>query len=108
MGTRRHLAVRLQELTRVGKVDKLKGYEIVKAVVLEPLQFSVEEELMTPSFKLRRPQLQVCTLGLYGVELALEDRSTRDCGNTSTQCVVPASPQATVQMNAAHLFVYVA
>ena len=50
---------RTQELTRVGKEDKLKGYEIVKAVALEPVQFSVEDDLMTPSFKLRRPQLQV-------------------------------------------------
>ncbi|PNW73635.1 hypothetical protein CHLRE_13g566650v5 [Chlamydomonas reinhardtii] len=48
----------LAELTRVGKEDKLKGYEIVKAVALEPVQFSVEDDLMTPSFKLRRPQLQ--------------------------------------------------
>ncbi|KAG2439883.1 hypothetical protein HYH02_010513 [Chlamydomonas schloesseri] len=48
----------LAELTRVAKEDKLKGYEIVKAVVLDPVQFSVEEDLMTPSFKLRRPQLQ--------------------------------------------------
>ncbi|KXZ49465.1 hypothetical protein GPECTOR_21g691 [Gonium pectorale] len=48
----------LAELTRVGKDDKLKGYEIVKAVHLESVQFSVEDDLLTPSFKLRRPQLQ--------------------------------------------------
>ncbi|EFJ51208.1 hypothetical protein VOLCADRAFT_73402 [Volvox carteri f. nagariensis] len=48
----------LSELVRVGKEDKLKGYEIIKAVHLDHVQFSVEEDLMTPSFKLRRPQLQ--------------------------------------------------
>ncbi|GLC41297.1 hypothetical protein PLESTB_001078100 [Pleodorina starrii] len=48
----------LSELVRVAKEDKLKGYEIVKAVHLDSVQFSVEEDLMTPSFKLRRPQLQ--------------------------------------------------
>ncbi len=59
----------LQELTRVAKEDRLKGYEIVKAVHLEAVQFSVEEDLLTPSFKLRRPQLQVgvraCVLGVW-------------------------------------------
>lgn len=57
-----------QELTRVAKEDRLKGYEIIKAVHLESVQFSVEEDLLTPSFKLRRPQLQVgvraCVLGV--------------------------------------------
>ncbi|GLI61184.1 hypothetical protein VaNZ11_003476 [Volvox africanus] len=48
----------LAELARVGKEDKLKGYEIVKAVHLDHVQFSIDEDLITPSFKLRRPQLQ--------------------------------------------------
>lgn len=50
-----------QELNRVGKLDKLKGFELIKAVLLESVQFTVEDDLMTPSFKLRRPQLQVRT-----------------------------------------------
>ncbi|GFR48302.1 hypothetical protein Agub_g10182 [Astrephomene gubernaculifera] len=48
----------LSELTRVAKEDRLKGYEVVKAIHLERVPFSVEEDLLTPSFKLRRPQLQ--------------------------------------------------
>ncbi|KAL4529425.1 hypothetical protein Ndes2526A_g04213 [Nannochloris sp. 'desiccata'] len=48
----------LEELTRTGKEAKLKGFEMVKAVYLEPEQFAVENELMTPSMKLKRPQLQ--------------------------------------------------
>jgi long-chain acyl-CoA synthetase len=48
----------LAELAAVGKADKLKGFEMVKAVHVEPEAFSVEADLMTPSFKLKRPQLQ--------------------------------------------------
>lgn len=50
----------LGELTKVGRAGKLKGFEIVKGVHLDPVPFSVERDLMTPSFKLRRPQLLKC------------------------------------------------
>jgi long-chain acyl-CoA synthetase len=36
----------------------VQGYEVVKRVFLEPELFSVENDLLTPSFKLKRPQLQ--------------------------------------------------
>ena len=36
----------------------LQGYELVKAVYLESELFAVENELLTPTFKLKRPQLQ--------------------------------------------------
>merc|ERR1739848_379921 len=45
-------AMLLDELKKTGKAAKLKGFEIVKAV-----QFSVETDLLTPTFKLKRPQL---------------------------------------------------
>ncbi|KAK9828036.1 hypothetical protein WJX81_003948 [Elliptochloris bilobata] len=48
----------LAELTATGKEGRLKGFEAVKAINLEPQQFTVEDELMTPTFKLKRPQLQ--------------------------------------------------
>ncbi|QDZ23682.1 acetyl-CoA synthetase-like protein [Chloropicon primus] len=47
----------LGELKKTGKEAKMKGFEIVKAVHLDSTQFSVEENLLTPTFKLKRPQL---------------------------------------------------
>ena len=48
----------VQELNRVGKEAKLKGFEAIRAVHLDNEQFGVENDLMTPSMKLKRPQLQ--------------------------------------------------
>jgi long-chain acyl-CoA synthetase len=48
----------LKELERTGKEAKLKGFELIKAVHLEPNVFTVEDDLITPSMKLKRPQLQ--------------------------------------------------
>lgn len=47
-----------QQLEKTGRAEGLKGFEIVKAVLLCPEAFSVENDLMTPSFKLKRPQLK--------------------------------------------------
>ena len=50
-------AMLLDELKKTGKDAKLKGFEIVKAIHLDSVQFSVESDLLTPTFKLKRPQL---------------------------------------------------
>jgi long-chain acyl-CoA synthetase len=47
----------LNELKTTGKAAKLKGFEIVKAVFLDHVQFTPDSELLTPTFKLKRPQL---------------------------------------------------
>ncbi|CAN1254387.1 Long chain acyl-CoA synthetase 4, partial [Linum perenne] len=47
----------LQELTRIGKAKKLKGFELLKAIHLEPVAFDVESDLLTPTYKKKRPQL---------------------------------------------------
>lgn len=46
-----------QELTALGRKQKLKGFEIIKALHLEPIPFSVEKDLITPTYKKKRPQL---------------------------------------------------
>eukprot|EP00891_Asterochloris_glomerata_P009967 jgi/Astpho2/9967/Aster-06780 len=48
----------LDELNTTAKEGKLKGFEQIKSIYLDSQQFSVENELMTPTFKLKRPQLQ--------------------------------------------------
>ena len=48
----------LSEIKRLSKSNGLHGFETVKAVHLEPEIFSPENGLVTPTFKLKRPQLK--------------------------------------------------
>eukprot|EP00892_Ulva_mutabilis_P009730 jgi/Ulvmu1/7129/UM034_0035.1 len=50
-------AMILSELQAQGKASKLRGFEMLKAVHLHPEEFSIENDLITPTFKLKRPQL---------------------------------------------------
>ena len=47
----------LEELTRVGKVNKLIGFEQVKQIFLESEAFIAEKGLLTATLKSKRPQL---------------------------------------------------
>ncbi|KAL0016000.1 hypothetical protein SO802_003069 [Lithocarpus litseifolius] len=47
----------LGELTKVAKEKKLKGFEIIKAVHLEPEPFDIDRDLITPTYKIKRPQM---------------------------------------------------
>ncbi|KAL2543740.1 Long chain acyl-CoA synthetase 4 [Forsythia ovata] len=47
----------LGQLTKVAKEKKLKGFEFIKAVHLDPIPFDMERDLLTPTFKRKRPQL---------------------------------------------------
>ncbi|KAJ3694615.1 hypothetical protein LUZ60_010095 [Juncus effusus] len=59
----------LSELAKVAKTNKLKGFEYIKMVHLDPLPFDMERDLLTPTFKKKRPQLlkyyQIIIDGLY-------------------------------------------
>ncbi|KAJ7945044.1 Long chain acyl-CoA synthetase [Quillaja saponaria] len=47
----------LGELAKVAKEKKLKGFEFIKAVHLDPVPFDMERDLTTPTYKKKRPQL---------------------------------------------------
>ncbi|KAK9942303.1 hypothetical protein M0R45_007976 [Rubus argutus] len=47
----------LDELNCIGQKQQLQGFELLKAVHLEPNPLDIGRDLMTPTFKLKRPQL---------------------------------------------------
>ncbi|VDK60733.1 unnamed protein product [Anisakis simplex] len=48
----------LEQLTKIGKENNLNSMEQVKAVYLTSTAFSVENGLLTPTLKTKRPQLR--------------------------------------------------
>jgi long-chain acyl-CoA synthetase len=46
----------IEDMRRVAKAGKLRGFEQARSIYLHPEPFSVENELLTPTFKLKRPQ----------------------------------------------------
>ena len=44
----------LSDLEKLAKTEKLKGFEHIKNVFLSPVLMSVENGLMTPTFKIKR------------------------------------------------------
>ncbi|XP_062179918.1 uncharacterized protein LOC133884494 [Phragmites australis] len=47
----------LGELSKIGKEKKLKGFEFIKDIHLEPVPFDMDRDLITPTYKKKRPQL---------------------------------------------------
>nr|AJQ20636.1 Long-Chain Acyl-CoA Synthetase [Salvia miltiorrhiza] len=47
----------LDELNKTAKQHNLRGFEMLRAVRLEPIPFDIGRDLITPTFKLKRPQL---------------------------------------------------
>ena len=46
------------EIKGLSKQNGLQGFETVKGIYLEPNVFTAENDLVTPTFKLKRPQLR--------------------------------------------------
>ncbi|CAA7393849.1 unnamed protein product [Spirodela intermedia] len=64
----------LEELDKTARGQQLRGFEMVKAIHLEPTPFDMERDLMTPTFKLKRAQL----LKLYQGRVDQLYREARD------------------------------
>uniref|UniRef100_A0A7S0UJY6 Long-chain-fatty-acid--CoA ligase n=1 Tax=Polytomella parva TaxID=51329 RepID=A0A7S0UJY6_9CHLO len=47
----------LKELSTTARAEKLKGFEVIKAVIVEQEHFSIENNLLTPTFKIKRNEL---------------------------------------------------
>ncbi|RLN96460.1 hypothetical protein BBJ28_00020152 [Nothophytophthora sp. Chile5] len=48
----------LEDMASVAKAAELRGFEVIKNVHFHPEPFSLEDGLITPTFKLKRPQLK--------------------------------------------------
>jgi long-chain acyl-CoA synthetase len=46
----------MESMTQTGKETQLRGFEVVKDIYVHDKLFSVENDLLTPTFKLKRPQ----------------------------------------------------
>ena len=54
----------LKSLAEEGRAAQLRGFEQVQAIGLVPEPFSVENNMLTPTFKLKRPQAKESYGGL--------------------------------------------
>ncbi|KAG1139316.1 hypothetical protein G6F36_015961 [Rhizopus arrhizus] len=46
----------LAQMDHTGKKSELRGFEFAKAIYLSSEPFSIENDLLTPTFKVKRPQ----------------------------------------------------
>jgi len=48
----------MEDLQRIAKESKLQGFEMIRALLIRPKEFTVDEDLLTPTMKLKRAQLR--------------------------------------------------
>jgi long-chain acyl-CoA synthetase len=58
-GMKEFKAAVAEDMNRIGQKEKLRGFEFVKEIHLEVKFFSVENGLLTPTFKLKRNEAAV-------------------------------------------------
>lgn len=51
-------ALIIKELSKAGKAAELRGFEMIKRVYLSTDAFTIENGLLTPTLKVKRPQVQ--------------------------------------------------
>lgn len=74
----------LKDLADVGKSSKLRPYEFVKRVHITPNMFTVEQGILTPTFKLKRPQAQAmfqAQIDAMYKEIEIEDEAALEKAN---------------------------
>ncbi|KDO34835.1 hypothetical protein SPRG_00896 [Saprolegnia parasitica CBS 223.65] len=55
----------LRDIVAVGKKGKLHGFELIKALLLHPEPFTIENNLATPTFKVKRSEVKK----VFGAEI---------------------------------------
>ncbi|KAK9919832.1 hypothetical protein M0R45_028407 [Rubus argutus] len=73
----------LADLNAIGKEAQLRGFEFAKAVTLVPEPFTVENDLLTPTFKIKRPQAKAYfarAISKMYSELSISDDATEKTG----------------------------
>jgi long-chain acyl-CoA synthetase len=48
----------LSDIKDLSRKNQLQGFEVVRAIRLHPVPFSVDNDLMTPTFKLKRQKIR--------------------------------------------------
>jgi len=71
----------LKDMVEVGKASKLRPYEFVKKIFISPTPFTVDQGILTPTFKLKRPQAKEFfnqQIDAMFEELAKEDKIAQE------------------------------
>ncbi len=68
-GNPKFKAAVMEQMKSAGASAKLKGFEVVRDIHLESELFSVDNDLLTPTFKLKRPQVRSSFTSLFFISL---------------------------------------